>query len=308
MRALSPPGTGASGPRGSGSPDDAPPDTGVRVRIAGWRVAVEVADADLRGSLRRLFSRFLDPTSADAGEVARLEVLAPERVRPMPATRELPRVQRTPEGLLRLEGEDYSATLSGDGLNAMLVGQGRFPVETVLKVMLAGALARRGGLLVHGVAVVHQGRAALFVGHSGAGKSTLGALWAEAGGVVLSDELVAVWPEPVVVGGSGAASAPVWRAAGTPWNVGMPDEAVLKAVGTLAWDSGSRWEVQAAGAVGRMLLLNALLPEATTTGRAGLLASAGRLLSEVPPVRLVFARDASAAAVVRGALEAAGHG
>ncbi|WP_240359853.1 hypothetical protein [Pyxidicoccus trucidator] len=302
---------------------------------------VEVADADLRGSLRRLFSRFLAPTSADAGEVARLEVVAPTVVRPEPATRTLPLVQRTPEGGLHLEGEDYSATLSVDGLRASVVGQGRFPVETVLKVMLAGALARRGGLLVHGVAVAHQERAALFVGHSGAGKSTLGALWAEAGGVVLSDELVAVWPEPTVGGaqgavadgsgsghaagpgtssalgpqpgarspiGPGAAQAPVWRAAGTPWNVGVPREAVLKAVGTLAWDSGSRWESQPAGAVGRMLMLNALLPEATTAGRGGLLAAAGRLLSEVPPVRLVFARDASAAAVVRGALEAAGHG
>lgn len=318
MRALSPPGTGPSGTRGSGSPDDAQPESGVRVRIAGWTVAVEVADADLRGSLRRLFSRFLAPPSADAGEVARLEVLAPEEVRPEPATRALPLIQRTPEGVLRLEGEDYAATFSVDGLRAKVVGQGRFPVETVLKVMLAGALARRGGLLVHGVAVAHQGRAALFVGHSGAGKSTLGALWAEAGGAVLSDELVAVWPQPVGGGSATAAaapgldapsnSAPVWRAAGTPWNVGLPAEAVLKAVGTLAWDAGTRWEAQAAGSVGRMLMLNALLPEATTAGRSGLLAAAGRLLSEVAPVRLVFARDASAAAVVRGALEVAEHG
>ncbi|MFP2911828.1 hypothetical protein ACLESD_43760, partial [Pyxidicoccus sp. 3LFB2] len=138
MHALSPPGTGTSGPQGSGSPDDTPPDTGVRVRIAGWTVAVEVADADLRGSLRRLFSRFLAPTSADAGGVARLEVVVPEAVRPMPATRALPLIQRTPEGLLRLEGEDYSATLTGDGLRASVVGQGRFPVETVLKVMTGG--------------------------------------------------------------------------------------------------------------------------------------------------------------------------
>ena len=332
MRALSPPGTGPSGPRGSSSPDDAWPESGVRVRIAGWTVAVEVADADLRGSLRRLFSRFLAPPSADAGEVARLEVLTPEEVRPEPATRALPLIRHTPEGVLRLEGEDYAATLSVDGLRAKVVGQGRFPVETVLKVMLAGALARRGGLLVHGVAVAHQRRAALFVGHSGAGKSTLGALWAEAGGAVLSDELVAVWPEPVVGGSASAAaapgldapsipgtlggpqsvtgstSAPVWRAAGTPWNVGLPAEAVLKAVGTLAWDAGTRWEAQAAGSVGRMLMLNALLPESTTAGRSGLLAAAGRLLSEVAPVRLVFARDASAAVVVRDALEVAEHG
>jgi hypothetical protein len=289
-----------SGPDGSGSPDDAPRATGVHLRIAGWTVAVEVADAGLRGLLRRLFSRFLVPAE-EGGAAARLEVVTPEVARPAPATRELPRVLRAPEGSLQLEGEDYSATLAADGLHATVVGQGRFPVETVLKVMLAGALARRGGLLVHGVAVAHEGRAALFVGHSGAGKSTLGALWTEAGGELLSDELVAVWPEL----GTGL---PAWRVAGTPWNTGVPGEARLKAVGTLAWDTGSRWESQPAGEVGRMLLLNALLPEATAAGRGGLLASAGRLLSEVAPVRLVFARNESAAAVVRGALEAASHG
>ncbi|WP_223759499.1 hypothetical protein [Myxococcus sp. RHSTA-1-4] len=261
-------------------------------------MALEVADADLRDSLRRMFSRFVAPAAPEGGAVARLQVIAPEVPRPAPTTRELPLVRRAPDGTLRLEGEDYSATLSPDGLRATVVGQGRFPVETVLKVMLAGALARRGGLLVHGVAVAHLGRAALFVGHSGAGKSTLGALWAGAGGEVLSDELVAVWPEATADG-----ARAVWRAAGTPWNVGLPGEAVLKAVGTLAWDMGSRWEPQAAGEVGRMLMLNALLPEATAAGRGGLLAAAGRLLSEVSTVRLVFARDASAAKVVRGALE-----
>ncbi|NPC85031.1 hypothetical protein HPC49_43300, partial [Pyxidicoccus fallax] len=56
--------------------------------------------------------------------------------------------------------------------------------------------------------------------------------------------------------------------------------------------------------VGRMLMLNALLPEDSAAGRGGLLAAAGRLLSEVPTARLVFARDASAAEVVRGVPEA----
>ncbi|MFP2956570.1 hypothetical protein ACLEPN_01745 [Myxococcus sp. 1LA] len=267
-------------------------DVGLCLRIAGWTGVVEVADAGLRDSLRRMFSRFVVSHPVEGGEVARLLAEAPSVARPAPAVRELPRVLRAQDGSLSLAGEDYDATLSADGLQARVEGQGRFPVEAVLKVMLARALARRGGLLVHGVAVAHRGRAALFTGHSGAGKSTLGALWAQAGGEVLSDELVAVWPEP----GLG------WRAAGTPWNVGQATEARLCVVGTLAWDGVSRWESQAAGDVGRMLLLNALLPETTPAGRGGLLAAAGRLLSEVAPVRLVFARDASAASVIQGAL------
>ncbi|QDE83495.1 hypothetical protein [Myxococcus xanthus] len=273
-------------------PEGPTADAALCLRIAGWTGVVEVGDAGLRDSLRRMFSRFVVSPARQGSEVARLVAVAPAQARPAPVIRELPRVHRAEDGTLRLAGEDYDATLSADGLQAHVEGQGRFPVETVLKVMLARALARRGGLLVHGVAVAHQGRAALFTGHSGAGKSTLGGLWAQAGGQVLSDELVAVWPEP----GRG------WRAAGTPWNVGQAVEAELRAVGTLAWDGVSTWEPQAAGDVGRMLLVNALLPEATPVGRGGLLGAAGRLLSEVSPVRLVFARDASAAAVIQGAL------
>ncbi|WP_043711291.1 hypothetical protein [Corallococcus macrosporus] len=273
-------------------PEGPAQDAGLCLCIAGWTSMVEVAEAGLRDSLRRMFSRFVVSHPVEGGEVARLVAVGPAVVRPAPDIRALPRILRAPDGSLSLAGEDYDATLSADGLQARVEGRGRFPVETVLKVMLARALARRGGLLVHGVAVAHQGRAALFTGPSGAGKSTLGALWAQAGGEVLSDELVAVWPAP----GGG------WRAAGTPWNVGLAAEARLSAVGTLAWEGVSRWEAQAAGEVGRMLLLNALLPEATPAGRGGLLAAAGRVLSEEAPVRLVFARDASAAAVIQGAL------
>ena len=266
--------------------------------IAGWTVVVELPEAGPRESLRRAFSSFVLPDVPEGPRVPRVRLAAPGVARPAPAVRQMPQVHREADGALGLEGEDYSARLSPDGLSATVTGEGRFPVETVLKVMLAAELARRGGLLVHGVALAHEGRAALFTGHSGAGKSTLGALWTEAGGTLLSDELVAVWPGP----GGG------WRAAGTPWNVGLPREAALAAVGTLAWDAGSRWETQAAGDVGRLLLLNALLPEASAAGRGGLLMAAGRLLSRVVPVRLVFARDASAARVVRAALEARGHG
>ncbi|RKH21597.1 hypothetical protein D7X75_36700, partial [Corallococcus sp. CA031C] len=99
-----------------------------------------------------------------------------------------------------------------------------------------------------------------------------------------------------------------WRAAGTPWNVlSRATEAALVAVGTLAWDVDSRWEAQGAGDVARVLLLNALLPEPTVAGRAALVGAAGRVLSSVETARLVFARDASAAAVVRARLDADGR-
>lgn len=273
----------AGGPVGPDAP------RGTCFEMAGWTVALDIADAALRATFERAFAAF----RSEAPPVARVEVVASPALRPAPAVRELAEARPAPEGGVSLEDVDYSARVSADGRRATVTGSGSFPVETVLKVMLAGELARRGGLLVHGVALEHQGRAALFVGHSGAGKSTLGSLWNSSGGVVLADELVAVWPE-----GEG------WRAAGTPWNTGVPREASLRAAGTLAWDVGSRWEARPAGEVARVLLLNALLPMSSVEGRFGLMATASRLLSSVDTARLVFARDASVAEVLRAELVA----
>ncbi|NBD11220.1 hypothetical protein GTY96_19840 [Corallococcus sp. c25j21] len=274
-----------------GDPGSGPRKSALRIALAGWTVALDVEEGALGDVLRRVFGAFLAP---DAGTPdARLVLRAPSAPRAPPVIHELPRLEVGASGTLRVEGADYSAVLSADRRHADVIGSGRFPVESVLKVMLALALAERGGLLIHGVGVAHGGRAALFVGNSGAGKSTLGGLWREAGGTVLADELVAVWP---VEGGG-------WRAAGTPWNLGTRAfEAALVTVGTLAWDAASRWEGQRAGEVARVLLLNAMLPEPTVEGRGALVGAAGRLLSSVETGRLVFSRDASAAAVVRARL------
>ena len=260
----------------------------VTLSVAGWTVSLEVEDVALEEMLLRAFSAFRSSEPPQA----HVRVVRPAVSRPPSTVRSLPEPRPVPGGGLRVEGEDYVAELAPEGRSATVTGEGGFPVETVLKVMLAGALARRGGLLVHGVAVEHLGRAALWTGHSGAGKSTLAGLWARAGGSVLTDELVAVWPEP---GG--------WRAAGTPWNVGGPREASLRAVGLLGWDVSSRWEPLGAGEVARVLLLNALLPESSAAGRRHLLGASSRLLAGVETARLVFARDASASDVVRAALE-----
>lgn len=255
--------------------------------IAGWRVALDVEDESLRSLLQRTFAAF----QTGAPPAARVDVRCPPEHRPPPAVRSLPQVHRGPEGGWHLEGEDYVARVAREGSQASVIGAGMFPVETTLKVMLAAELARRGGLLVHGVGLEHLGRAALWVGPSGAGKSTLASLWRAEGGALLSDELVAAWP-----------AEEGWRAAGTPWNTGGPREASLQAVGTLAWGARSRWEVWPAGEVARVLLLNALLPEDTPMGRSFLLAAASRMLGAVRTARLVFSRDSTAAEVLRGGL------
>jgi hypothetical protein len=264
---------------------------GPYLAIAGWTVALEVEDEALRASLSRAFKRF----QTDLPPMARVEVTPPAMPRAAPAVRALPEARRGPEGELCLEGEDYAARISEDGRRAWVTGAGSFPVETTLKLLLALELARRGGLLVHGVGVEHLGHAALWVGPSGAGKSTLASLWRAEEGTVLADELVAVWP------GEGG-----WWAAGTPWNVGLPREAVLRVVGVLGWEARSRWEPASAGEVARVLLLNALLTEASAAGRSFLLGAASRLLASVRTARLVFAPDASVVEVLRKGLSATG--
>ncbi|NNC15492.1 hypothetical protein HJC22_07090 [Corallococcus exiguus] len=275
----------------SGDPLTGPRDGALRITLAGWTVALDVEDDALAGPLRRVFGAFLAPDAVAPD--ARLVMRNPPSPIAPPTVQGLPRLEPGDSGTLRVEGAGYSALLSPDRCHADVIGAGRYPVENVIKVMLASSLAKRGGLLIHGVGLVHEGRAALFVGHSGAGKSTLGGLWREAGGTVLADELVAVWP------GEGGG----WRAAGTPWNVPTrTTEAALVAVGTLGWDMASRWDAQGAGEVARVLLLNALLPEPTPAGRGALVGAAGRVLSSVETTRLVFSRDASAAEVVRARL------
>ncbi|RKH93000.1 hypothetical protein D7Y13_35020, partial [Corallococcus praedator] len=133
-----------------GGPSSGPRDAALRVTLAGWTVALEVEDGALAATLGRVFSAFLAPAAGTSSD-ARLVLRAPSSSRPPPAVRELPWLEPGASGTLRVEGEDYAAVLSGDRTHADVTGAGRFPVETVLKVMLASALAKRGGLLIHGV-------------------------------------------------------------------------------------------------------------------------------------------------------------
>jgi hypothetical protein len=79
-----------------------------------------------------------------------------------------------------------------------------YPFDQLWAVHL---LARDGGLLCHGCAVVYEGRGLLFLGHSGAGKTTMARLWsAIPGATILSDERVIIRRD---AGG--------YRLYGTPW-------------------------------------------------------------------------------------------
>jgi len=83
-----------------------------------------------------------------------------------------------------------------------LVPEDRFPgiFENFCRVLVAYRLHELGGAVVHGAAVVDGGEALLFAGPSGAGKSTVARMALERGMTVLSDDLNALLPGPVLCG------------------------------------------------------------------------------------------------------------
>jgi hypothetical protein len=67
-------------------------------------------------------------------------------------------------------------------------------VENVLRLLMAYALAARGGVLLHAAGIARERDARVFFGPSGIGKSTLSGIAHAAGRAVLSDDMVALVP------------------------------------------------------------------------------------------------------------------
>ena len=77
-----------------------------------------------------------------------LELSGPPAYEPEPL---LPRVQRRTDGGLELCGDGFRAELSADRRRCRIVQpSARFATEAVVRMLLADAVFRKGGLLVHG--------------------------------------------------------------------------------------------------------------------------------------------------------------
>ena len=204
----------------------------------------------------------------------------------------LPTVHAEPDGSLRFEGDQFEGGVGADRREGWVRGPlERLPVEAVIRVLLADSLLRRSGLLVHGVALASQGRAALFTGPSGAGKSTLGQ-WGREGGLrLISDELVALVPE-----GGG------YTVHGTPWNVGCAEHAALVQIGVLSHARTTDLSPIAPSEVLRVMLSNVVEPAASAQARSAVFRVASQVLAKVPSARLAFVPDLSAARVLGLAL------
>lgn len=96
---------------------------------------------------------------------------------------------------------DWRPELRG-ALWTPVAGGERFPgiFENFCRVLLAYRLHELGGVVIHGAAVVDGDQAFLFAGASGAGKSTVSRMALESGRTVLSDDLNALLPGPILAG------------------------------------------------------------------------------------------------------------
>lgn len=260
--------------------------------IAGWTFSIEAPEPALVSQLAADWRAFAAP-GGGAHTALELRTRA-KRQRPPGWLPRLPAIHPEANGALRLEGDGFRALLSADRRTGWVEQPlERFPVEAVVRVLLAEWLLARGGMLLHGVALAHQGRAAVFCGFSGAGKSTLGAWGAKGGLTLLADELVALVPD-----GEG------FCAHGTPWNAGTNACASLAMLGVLAHAREARLRPVEPSTVLRVMLSNVLEPADSPSLRARLFQLAGRLLAAVPAREFEFAPNPEAAEAVREALAA----
>lgn len=160
--------------------------------------------------------------------------------------------------------------------------------ENVLRIAAAYRSIETGGVLLHSAGVVADGRAWLFYGRSGAGKSTLSRLSAEAGHLVLSDELNAVVATPE---GPRLERMPFSGDFGR--DVGRRQSWPLAGIFALRQGSAPARSPLSRGAAVAGLLACAPFVNADPHRSEALLAALDRLTSARPPETLTFRRDAS---------------
>jgi hypothetical protein len=250
-------------------------------RIGPLSLELSMPDGPLEAELDSSWGPF---RGVPPGQTVKLAVTLREG-EPGAAPPTMPRPLTLPGGESLLAGEGWQARISADGLAVALEQKAeRFPLETTVKILLARALSKNGGMLLQGVAVAHGGGAAAFIGGPGQGKSTLAKMAALGGVPVLADGLVAVFP---ILG--------EWWAYGTPWETGAAWGAPLKALGLLA--HGAAPSVSNADPADMLAVLgqSALLPDDGEATRVAHLCAVEQALGKVKAVRLTFAPDARVA-------------
>lgn len=160
-----------------------------------------------------------------------------------------------------------------------------WPLEVTLRTALAARLPLQGGLPLHAAGVVVDGLGVAFFGPSGAGKSTIAGTSPHP---VLSDEMVAIVPAPVVSGRPGS-----YGVAGTGFWGTLGQRAApaglfpLAALFELDRGPGTRTERLDSREATRRLIASVLVPPAPPLWAAAL-SSIGHIARGVPVMRLAW--------------------
>lgn len=163
--------------------------------------------------------------------------------------------------------------------------------ELALRVGMQLATLRQGGLLLHAAGVAFQGRGVIAVGPSGAGKSTFTRLCTQAAGAeVLSDEVVALYPEGRVEG------SPFCSELDLPSSLAR---ARLVAVLLLHKGAEERMEEVSAQEAMAALMGQVFRPLPGEASPGSILQRLARITGQVALRRFIFRKDEAAAGFVR---------
>ena len=158
----------------------------VGLDIAGIAVALEIADADKRASVRERYREFI-ATDRKPQAVVRVEVRPGARFIPM---KQGPWVIETSydQGHLKYRSHFDEGHVDLERGAGVLEMAPETDVENFLRVLYAHLCLRAGGLLLHAAGVVCDDDGFVFFGQSGSGKSTASRLSLDK--TILSDDLI----------------------------------------------------------------------------------------------------------------------
>lgn len=265
--------------------------------IAGWRIRLMCEPAALAEAVRARYAAFLAPNPGPPDLTVRI-ALRPAAVETSLTGSALL------EARFRAEKEDYlfdspygHGIITPSDKSATLDAYSAAPLtdtEYFLRSAVALLAYQRGGLLIHGAALLEDGQAYLFIGQSGSGKTTVVGLSRHA--VALGDDLVVVRPE-----------LQGWTVYGTPfWNgetktrQGQTASGPLAGIYKLIQDRDVYLAPMSPAAAAAELLANCPVVNGQPGLTPGVLGRCWTLVSTVPMQGLHFRKDDSFWAAVRG--------
>lgn len=182
-----------------------------------------------------------------------------------------------------------------------MIEQGIWPaLQYPLDELLVNALlAQRGGVEIHSCGIVDRaGNGYVFAGNSGAGKTTTARLWENVAAEIVSDDRVIVRRED---GG--------WFMYGTPWHgeaeICSASRAPLRRIFLLEQATDNA-VVPVSGGHAVARLISCAFPPFHDRAQLGkIVGTLAQLVTEVPVVRLEFAKDERVVDFVRRSMEVA---